>query len=113
MTNAQDAKILDKVRKLLALAASPQEEEARTAALLASRLILEHGIQLTLGGQTVVRGAEPCGAPVRPTNLTAPRRMQSKFPGWCRACHAPFDVGADILWLKDVGAAHVACGWAP
>src|SRR5271165_5323265 len=37
-----DDKVLDRIQKLIALSGSPEEEEARTSALLACRLILEH-----------------------------------------------------------------------
>ncbi len=43
--------VVDKVRKLVALASSPNEEEARTAAVKACRLILEH--KLVVGRETV------------------------------------------------------------
>ena len=42
--------ILDKLKKLLEMTASPAEEEARTAAALACKLIREHAIELRLPG---------------------------------------------------------------
>lgn len=39
-----DSSILDKVQKLLSLATRGDGEEARTAALIAARLIVEHGM---------------------------------------------------------------------
>jgi len=38
--------VVERVRKLVALAASPNENEARNAAALACRLIREHGLEL-------------------------------------------------------------------
>lgn len=39
--------IVDRVRKLIALSASPNENEARSAAFMACRLIREHGLRVT------------------------------------------------------------------
>lgn len=43
---ADEKKVLDRITKLMALARSPVEEEARTAAMCAVSMILEHGVEL-------------------------------------------------------------------
>jgi Protein of unknown function (DUF2786) len=44
------SRILARVRQLIALASSPEPEEARTAAVLACQLIREHGLKLSEAG---------------------------------------------------------------
>jgi Protein of unknown function (DUF2786) len=46
------SRILDRVRQLIALASSPEPEEARTAAVLACQLIREHGLKLSDPGSS-------------------------------------------------------------
>lgn len=67
------ADVMDRLRKLLAMAESPVDEEARTAALLAVRLIKEHKIELALPGNKPPAAA---GAPPPPT----PRATGAPWP---------------------------------
>ena len=90
--------VLEKIRSLVARAMSPYEEEARTAAVQACRLILEHKITLALpheeneGGEVVVDLWKGLGdllgnladraAPVRSypfDPFTAPFRVVAEF----------------------------------
>jgi hypothetical protein len=42
------ADVLDRIEKLVAVAASPNEEEARTAAVFACRMMLKHKVKFSL-----------------------------------------------------------------
>lgn len=100
----QSEKILAKVRDLIALASSPNEHEARNAAMLAVTLIRENGLRVTFEG-TAVR-------PPHTDPFVRPVRIKSRFAGWCRKCNSSYDAGDDVLWLKGVGAVHAGCGWS-
>ena len=108
--SAPDAKALDRIQKLIALASSPNENEARNAALLAVTQIRELGVTLSLDGS--VAGPErppPVGTSEKPDFI----RMTSKYAGRCRTCREPYSVGDRIKWMAGKGAAHEACPWAP
>lgn len=123
------ASILDRVQKLLALAASPNAHEARNAAYLAAKLIREHGLELK----------EPAGAPRKTTPSArktppaharkstpggrktpgskrgvhvvegAPAPIRSPLGGDCFVCGRRYPAGADILWSDAEGGMHPAC----
>jgi hypothetical protein len=102
-----------RARKLIMLAASPYEGEARTAAYLACRLIREHNIQL---GRSAA--PTPAPSPPRPTPPPAKRRvrqvwdrpMVAKYGGSCLHCSRWFRPGDRIHWRKQVGAVCLQCG---
>lgn len=61
-----DAKLLDRITKLLRLATNnPSEEEARTAALQAAKLIVEHKFVI---GREAPRATAPSPSPRPPSN---------------------------------------------
>jgi hypothetical protein len=107
--NAPDAKALDRIRKLIALASSPNENEARNAALLAVTQIRELGVTLSLGTTVAGTGESPNIPVDKPSAIIIP----SKFAGRCRACSQPFSVGDSVQWVRGKGAAHEACPWTP
>jgi hypothetical protein len=104
----QPEKILAKVRDLIALAGSPNENEARNAAFLAVQKIREHGVTLHLG-EPVRQPSEPQTAS---SEMGSPRVIVSKFSGRCRTCGESYAVGDQIRWMRGKGAAHVTCGWS-
>jgi len=103
--------IIDKVSKLLALASSPNENEARNAALKAAELIAAHHLQLA--PKTAIRTLRPFaargdgrrGEQVRPILIT------SRYAGICRACRRPYEIDDLIHWLRGHGAVHHGCSW--
>jgi Protein of unknown function (DUF2786) len=129
------ASVLERVQKLLALAASPNAHEARNAAYLAAKLIREHDLELR---EPPARPRRPSPAPRRSTpketsvraphsaNRTAsskrgvhavkeaPARIESPLGGDCIACGKRYRAGADIFWLDSEGGFHSACfdAWA-
>src|SRR5574338_183888 len=83
------SRVLDRIQKLLALAGSSNENEARTAAFLAAKLIRENGIVLSEPGTSRPFSFEDIFAGVAPSapvpNVPRPRR-QKDFLGrvWFR-----------------------------
>ncbi len=78
--------VVDRVRKLIALAGSPNANEGRSAALLACRLIREHQLTLTAASGDL----RP--RPPRSRATTGPYR-RSAGRGICRECGDPIDDG--------------------
>jgi hypothetical protein len=98
----------EKVRKLVAMTASPHLEEARTSAFLACRLIREHGLQI----------ATHRPSPAKPTAATGVeegqgpagfRRIRVRHPGHCRCCGNPIAPGEWALWCRGNGLRHPLC----
>ncbi len=102
------ADILDRVKKLLALAASPFPEEARTASFKAAQLIKEHKIELRLPG--AAWAPPPSASPPSAKPKEQDRRIiVSKYEGWCRVCSSEYAVGERVAWAREKGAIHVKC----
>ena len=41
--------------------------------------------------------------------MTRPRRLRAKYPGQCRNCDAPVDVGQNVYWYGRGRVEHVDC----
>jgi hypothetical protein len=99
------AAALERVRKLVALAASSSEEEARTSALIACRLILEHGF---------VVGEKPVWAPKFPAPPPPPTSplgfARARSFGECAACSRLYFPGEEVVTMPGLRSAHVTCG---
>ena len=118
--NPADAKTLERVRLLLERAGHPgtPEEEARTSATLAARLIYAHGYMVSYPAT-----APPPPPPPPPPPTAAPpassyawkqrakpyRVITSKFSGWCKACGDSFDEGDVVAWYRGRGCTHYDC----
>ena len=103
-----------KIEQLLALAVDPaaSAEEARTAALIAARMIRSSGLQLAAPGATPVSTPSAPPAPEWKRNERPPGAylFPSKFGGWCTQCGGRFQVGWRIWWVPSRrGAIHFAC----
>lgn len=94
--------IVDRVRKLIALAGSPNEHESRTAAAMACRLIREHGLRVD-DPSPHARRAEP-EAPRRRTRGPYTRDRSARGHARCRECAEPIDDGEAF---RDDGGAPV------
>jgi uncharacterized protein DUF2786 len=129
------ASVLERIQKLLALAASPNANEARNAAYLAAKLIREHGIELQ-EPPAPPRRASPAprrSTPREPAVRTTPHpkrtvsskrgvhavkevpaRIESPLGGDCIVCGKRYRSGSEIFWLDAEGGFHPACfdGWA-
>ena len=90
--------VLDKVRKLIALASSPYEEEARSSAFKAAALIREFQLDVI----------DPTHYPSR---ADAPRWIPivSRYDGRCKTCHDRYAVGERVFWRRGVGCIHEDC----
>lgn len=98
------ADILDRLEKLMAMAGSPVQEEARTAALMAVTLMKKHGIRLSL----------PDDAPA-PRARQKPRAPEvvahaktAKVDGFCKQCGGVYFRG-DSVWVGRSGVTHAQC----
>lgn len=89
--------VLVRLHKLVEMTKSPVEEEARTAALLAIKLILEHKIEL--------RWPRPPSSIIR----YVPTQVISTFNGVCKQCTIPYRKGDPILWVPHRGCTHITC----
>jgi hypothetical protein len=99
----------EKVRKLVAMSASPHLEEARTSAFLACRLIREHGLQIATH-----RPPSPAKSPVtagveQGQGPAGFRRIRVRHPGHCRCCGKPIAPGEWALWCRGNGLHHPFC----
>lgn len=94
--------IVEKVQKLIALAASPNEEEARTSARIACHLIRKHGLQLS-------EGSDPA-SPSRPARAyRAPQHIVAREASRCWECGEPIRVGDTIQDDEGKQPMHVGC----
>lgn len=111
--------LLDKVRKLIALSASPVEEEARSAAYLACRLIREQHLEVRspFADATGWKHAENVtwGARKPPPERTykfrvKPSRMYfgAGIQAKCKMCGVDV-LGGWLLWMPNRGFTHERC----
>lgn len=107
MTDSDPTRLLERLNHLIALAASPNENEARNAAVFAVRMIRNLGVTLSLGP----RPGEAQAPRAPASGLAVPVTIQSKFDGRCRSCGTGYAVGERVRWARGKGAAHVACEW--
>lgn len=120
------ADVIDKITKLLRLSTSDNENEARTSAVAAARLILEHKIVLSLPGAKTPQADcsppyTPPTTPSAPRSASPPRKVKdlfgniwlfhdhgTRYAGHCLFCALPtFDGHA--TYVSDAGALHVGC----
>ncbi len=123
------ATVVERVRKLLALAASGNMHEARNAAYLAAKLIREHGLELRepaaprrttpsgSGRKTPPQTRRPSPSPKRtPTSKRGvravadpPAAIESPLGGDCVVCGKRYRAGSEILWSESDGGMHPSC----
>lgn len=113
------ADVLVKIRALLALTTSPNVDEARNAALVAARLIREHGIILTNPAASVGMTFPPPQIRITVTKKTTPapvaddadewQRIKAKYEGFCKWCGKTIRKNSSIRWCPGKGAMHLAC----
>jgi len=123
------ASVLDRVRKLLALAASSNAHEARNAAYLAAKLIREHGLELReppAGARRITPTGRKTPSPQTRRSTPSQRRtpgskrgvravpdaptpIESPIGGDCVVCGKRYRAGTDILWSQADGGMHPTC----
>jgi hypothetical protein len=102
----------EKVRKLVAMSASPHLEEARTSAFLACRLIREHGLQIAThrpAAQATTAASPRTAGGQTPGETSGFRRIRVRHPGHCRCCGSPIAPGEWALWCRGNGLRHPLC----
>jgi hypothetical protein len=107
--------VLERIEQLMALATSPNEHEARNAALLAVQLMKRHRVVLTMPRQTpaptttkkkssknVKRVADP------------PEKIVAPLGGDCVVCGGRYRADQVVWWFPSGGGMHVKCfdDWA-
>lgn len=106
------AGVLERIQKLIALASSPNEHEARTAAVLAAKLIRQHRVVLALPPATPGAGAKkktPGSKRGVKQVADVPDRIASPLGGDCTYCGARYRAGAQVYWFSSGGGMHPAC----
>jgi hypothetical protein len=123
-------RVLERVEQLIALASSPNENEARNAALLAVQLIKKHRLVVALprtkSDPAAISRGEPEQRPPPPRNPSPPPRRRSSnksvkrvvdlpdkivapLGGECIQCGGRYRAEQTILWFSSGGGLHVKC----
>lgn len=110
-----DERTLEKVRNLLVRAGHPgtPEEEARTSAAIAARMIYACGFVVELPVRTK-QPPPPPETPPQPKPRSPPkakpyRVITSRWSGWCKSCGGAFEVDEAVAWIKGFGCTHYEC----
>ena len=116
--------LLVRVRSLVDRAAheATPEEEARTSAVIACKLIAKHEM---LSLAALESRAAPVPEPPRPKRADPPPTpksrsraadddppvvlLASKYAGRCKHCGFGYEVGDSVWWKRGGGATHEAC----
>ncbi len=113
--------VLLRLEQLIALASSPNEHEARNAALLAVELIKRHKIELRMPPGRVATPAPrntPRGTPKRKSSgskrgvrtvADPPERIVAPLGGDCISCGGRYRSDQPIYWFASGGGMHVRC----
>src|SRR5262245_58830742 len=103
--------VLDTIRKLIRLTASPFRPEADAAAYRACALIRVSGAEvldpteltaLREENAELKRQLAQRAAPSR--EMRTPIELESKYPGRCKHCGRRYRVGDTIQWQKGIGS---------
>ena len=120
--------VVERVTQLIALATSPNENEARNAALLAVQLIRKHRIVLSMpvgGSSPSVPRARTKSDPGRPADGGArrsrssgrgnkrvadpPEKIVAPLGGECVECGSRYRADSTIDWFAAGGGRHARC----
>ncbi len=122
--------VLERVRKLIALTSSPNENEARNAAVLAVRLIREHHLVLSVparrtstprgtpratpargaAGATPARGTAGASMPRAARRARDPAEpIRSPLGGDCPECGGRYRRGETVWWFPSGDGMHARC----
>jgi hypothetical protein len=111
--------VLERIQQLMALATSPNEHEARTAALLAVQLMKKHRIVLTMPVRSTPmpssRRTPPGGTTKKKSSRNVkrvadpPEKIVAPLGGECAHCGARYRAEQTIYWFASGGGMHVKC----
>jgi uncharacterized protein DUF2786 len=102
--------VLERVQHLIALTSSPNENEARNAAILVVRLIQQHALVISMPA----RASRPkmrrrqSGASAR-ESPDPTERILSPLGGDCVACGRRYRAGDVVYWFASGGGMHPPC----
>jgi hypothetical protein len=105
-------RVLAKVEKLVAMTSSPHEEEARTSAFMACKLIRNHSLQIVAYSARSHQEHKPNPPPTPEPEPNPPNEfipIQVKHKGYCRRCGKSIYVGEMAFWRKGKGLLHFSC----
>lgn len=118
MSSTDLAPTLQRVHALLDRASheTTPEEEARTSALIAARLIRQHGLRVVHPLREEKPNPRVKSDPKkrRSSSKEVPedavgRRIMARYDGRCRGCKRAFFEGDYIVWVMNYGAWHPVC----
>ena len=105
-----------RVAQLVALAGSPYEQEARTSAYLACKLIREHGLRIESGQAPTEFIPTAGGGRDGEHRVEAPPfvaggacRATARYAVVCLQCGALIREGQTLWWMRGVGGVHEGC----
>jgi hypothetical protein len=106
--------VLERLERLIALTESPNENEARNAAVLAVRLMRQHRVTFSVPEPHPRR---PSPSPRRRTPGSArnkrvadvPAEIKSPLGGDCVECGGRYRAGSQIFWMQSGGGMHPKC----
>ena len=119
--------VVERVEQLIALATSPNENEARNAAMLAVQLIRKHRLTLSVpvspaGGTPRARTKSDPGRPADQATKRSrssgrghkrvadpPERIVAPLGGECVECGSRYRADQPIYWFAAGGGMHVKC----
>jgi hypothetical protein len=95
--------VLERIEQLMALATSPNEHEARTAALLAVQLMKKHKVVLSIPERrrTTPRGTRKMH--------DVPEKIVAPLGGDCFHCGGRYRAEQSIFWFSAKGGMHLKC----
>jgi hypothetical protein len=103
--------VLERIKRLIALSSSPNENEARNAALIAVQLIQEHRLVLSMppgtSGLKTPRRRPSSGA--KRAVADPAERIRSPLGGECKACGGRYRTGQTVYWFAGGGGMHPEC----
>jgi len=102
----------ERVRALLSRATDggASEEEQRTSAHIAARIMKKAQLLIVTGANTTTATASTPAAPSpRPSGMVV---ITSKYAGRCRECGSSYVPGDAVYWARGAGARHPQCARA-
>jgi len=103
------ASIVERVTKLIALASSPNANEARNAAVLAARLIREHDLEIRERDGKRKRTPQPRRPSSKKNRRVDLHTIASPLGGECVVCGKRYRAGETVEWSDAEGGMHPAC----
>ena len=93
--------VLQRVQHLIALSSSPNENEARNAAVLAVRLIRGHSLVVSAPARKPSGHATKRASSGARRGADAMEKIRSPLGGECVSCHLRYRAGAEVYWARE------------